>query len=355
MRNRTYNELLWEGRVAKSGSAAARLQRRRPPKPAAATPSADAVPVPDARELAARLRRVNLDTFPILHELLRTRSVTRTARSFGMTQPGVSRILRQLRLSFDDQLLVPIGREAQLTARAEALIDPLHRALAEIGLLLDSTNPFDPATEAVHFVVTTADYVSLLLAPILAEICAAEAPRVVLEFTEARLRNPDELARIDFLIGPRAFGERLGKRIGSMPLWRDDIVCITAEANQAIPARITAEQFQRERQVGMRSDPRVPPDIRLQLQPTSALETALVCTTPNFLVIGAIVEQADSIALVPRKVAQELIRSRRLRIVELAHPHRQLMIDAYWSLAASGKRGHAWLRGLLARAAMRLQ
>ena len=313
-----------------------------------------AAAAPDPRELVARLHRVNLDTLPILHELLRTRSVTRTARAFGMTQPGVSRILRQLRSTFEDQLLVPIGREAQLTHRAEALVDPLHRALSEIGLLLDSTNPFDPAREAVHFVVTTADYVSLLLAPILAEICAVEAPHIVLEFTEARLRNPDELARIDFLIGPRTFGERLGKRIGSMPLWRDDIVCIAAEANRTIPSRISAEQFQQARQVGMKSDPRVPPDVRLQLQPTSAIETSLVCTTPNFLVIGAVVEQADCVALVPRKVAQELIRSRRLRIIELAYPHRRLMIDAYWSLAASGKRGHAWFRGLLARAAKRL-
>ena len=309
----------------------------------------------DARELVTRLRRVNLDTLPILHELLRTRSVTRTARAFSMTQPGVSRILRQLRATFEDQLLVPIGRDAQLTRRAEALTDPLHRALTEIGLLLDSTNPFDPTAEAVHFTITTADYVSLLLAPILAEICTAEAPHVVLEFTEARLRSPDDLARIDFLIGPRAFGERLGKRIGSMPLWRDDIVCIAADANRTIPARITAEQFQQARQVGMKSAPGVPPDIRLQLQPTSALETSLVCTTPNFLVIGAVVEQADCVALVPRKVAQELIRSRRLRIVELAYPHRRLMIDAYWSLAASGKRGHAWFRGMLARAAKRLQ
>jgi DNA-binding transcriptional LysR family regulator len=105
----------------------------------------------------------------------------------------------------------------------------------------------------------------------------------------------------------------------------------------------------------MKAAPGVPPDIRLQLQPTSALETSLVCTTPNFLVIGAVVEQADCVALVPRKVAQELIRSRRLRIVELAYPHRRLMIDAYWSLAASGKRGHAWFRGLLGRAAKRLQ
>jgi Bacterial regulatory helix-turn-helix protein, lysR family len=63
----------------------------------------------DERALAARLRRVNLDLLPVLYELLRTRSVTRTARSFGMTQPAVSRALRQLRAAFEDELLVSLG------------------------------------------------------------------------------------------------------------------------------------------------------------------------------------------------------------------------------------------------------
>jgi len=79
-------------------------------------------PVPAAaeRDLAARLRKVNLDLLPLLHELLRTRSVTRTAQSFGMTQPAVSRALRQLRLAFDDPLLVSPGRNARLTDRAQS-------------------------------------------------------------------------------------------------------------------------------------------------------------------------------------------------------------------------------------------
>src|SRR5215813_8722499 len=83
-------------------------------------------PVPNAaeRDLAARLRKVNLDLLPLLHELLRTRSVTRTAQSFGMTQPAVSRALRQLRLAFDDPLLVSPGRNARLTDRAQAVANP---------------------------------------------------------------------------------------------------------------------------------------------------------------------------------------------------------------------------------------
>ena len=91
--------------------------------------------------------------------------------------------------------------------------------------------------------------------------------------------------------------------------------------------------------------------LRRLLQPTSVLETRRVCTLPNFLVLGAVVDQADCVALVPRRLANELIRWRALRIVELSYANKHLAIDAYWSLAANGKRGHAWCQALLARAA----
>ena len=103
-------------------------------------------PATGERELAARLRKVNLDLLPVLHELLRTKSVTRTAQSFNMTQPAVSRALRQLRGALDDQLLVSSGRTARLTDRAETLAGPLARTLTELDLLLKPAGPFDPAT-----------------------------------------------------------------------------------------------------------------------------------------------------------------------------------------------------------------
>ena len=308
----------------------------------------------DERGLASRLRRVNLDLLPILHELLHTRSVTRTARSFGMTQPAVSRALRQLRAAFEDELLVSLGRNVHLTERAEALIVPLQRALGEIDLLLRPLNPFDPATEAAHIVITTADYVSLLLAPILAQICTAEAPLAVFEFVNAPMRTAEDLARVDFLIAPRAFGETFGKRVGSMPLWQDDIVCIAAAENTALPDRVTPEDYQQARHVGFQPNPRTPPSVYALLQPTSSFETGRFCTVPDFLVLGAIVERADCLALVPRKVAQELALSRALRMLEIAYSPTQIFIDAYWSLTANAKRGHVWFRNILARAVVRL-
>jgi len=306
------------------------------------------------RDLIARLHRVNLDLLPVLHELLRTRSVTRTAQLLGITQPAVSRALRQLREAFGDQLLISPGRNTRLTERGEALLEPLGRTLGDLDRLLRPANPFDPSTEAVHVVISTADYVTQLLAPILAGICAREAPHVVLEFAWTGMRNAEDLARVDFMIGPRAFGQTLGKKVGSLPLWRDDMVCIAAAANEDIPNRLTPAQFKAARYAAFHRDLRVSPEVRVLLQPTSPLEVAPVCTVSNFLVLGAIVEQGDCIALVPRKVARELTRAGRLRIVEVVYPHKHLFIDAYWSLATDSRRGRAWFRTLLARAAGQL-
>ncbi len=311
-------------------------------------------PAAGESELAARLRMANLDLLPVLHELLRTKSVTRTAQSFNMTQPAISRALRHLRAVFDDQLLVPNGRAALLTERAEALVAPLQRTLADLDLMLTPSRPFDPATETAHIVISTADYVTQLLAPILTEICAREAPHVVLDFTFVDIGNVEDLAKVDFMIGPRARGQALGKRLGALPLWRDEMVCIASHANEALPARLTPAQFQALRYVAFRRGPHTPPDVHTQLQPTSPLEVAPICTVHNFLVLGAVVARSNSIALVPRKVARELARSERLRVIEIAYPRKHLFIDAYWSLATNGRRGRAWIQDLLVRAAKQL-
>jgi LysR family transcriptional regulator, nod-box dependent transcriptional activator len=314
----------------------------------------DAPAAPVAHDPAPQLKQAKLDLLPILYELLRTRSVTRAARALGITQPAVSQALRRLRATFGDDLLVALGRDLQPTDRAAALLPPLEGILAEIGSLLRPATAFDPATEELRVTIMTADYVSLLLAPILAEICTREAPQVVFEFVSGGARNVDDLAGVDFLIAPRAFGRTLGKRIGALPLWRDEVVCLAAARNTQIPPRITPQAFRRLRQVAYQMNPSVPEKVRMLLQPTSVLETRRVCTLPDFLVLGAVVDQADCVALVPRKVADELVRWRDLRIVELCYENRHLAIDAYWTQAAGNRRGHAWCRELLARAAARI-
>ena len=98
-----------------------------------------------------------------------------------------------------------------------------------IGALLQPATPFDPETEELHTVILTADYVSLLLAPILAEICAREAPRVVFEFGFGCYPAPHRRS------GGDRFSDRVARlRVGALPLWRDEVVCLATARNSAI-------------------------------------------------------------------------------------------------------------------------
>ncbi|MCC7268249.1 MAG: LysR family transcriptional regulator [Caulobacteraceae bacterium] len=303
--------------------------------------------------LIRRLRRANLDLLPILHELLQTRSVTATARTLGITQPAVSKALRQLRQLFEDDLLISLGRHAQLTQRGETLLPSLTNVLLELGLLLEPSQTFEPGSERLHIVIATADYVSVLLAPQMARLCGGEAPGCDFLFVDRPVRSVEDLDGIDFLIAPRPFGRTFGKRVEQMPLWRDEMVCIASGRDGRWGDTVSAEAFRAARQVVYQVGERTSLERAALVQPTSTLEVSPVCGVPNFLVIGAIVEEAECLALVPRKLAQELTRSRDLRILEIDYPERRLDIDAFWTPRAGAKRGHAWFRSVLARSTER--
>jgi len=73
--------------------------------------------------------------FAALDALLHEKSVTRAARRLGVGQPAVSHALARLRDHFKDELLVLVGRDYVLTARAEKLASVVAnatRALSEV-------------------------------------------------------------------------------------------------------------------------------------------------------------------------------------------------------------------------------
>lgn len=305
-------------------------------------------------QIAQALRQTNLDLLPILLSLLRTRSVTAAARELGVSQPAVSKALRQLREAFADDLIVSRGREAKLTERGQAILGPLGAILWDLELLYEPPRPFEPKSEQLRVVIRTADYVTVLLAPQLAKLCALEAPRVDLRFLEQTPAEAEDRDQVDFFIVPRPVGRTFGKRMERMALWRDEMVCIAARRDMRWGEVITAAEFRSARQVVYQVGERSALARAGLIQPTSVLEVAPVCEVPNFLVMGAIVEEAQGVGLVPRKLAQELARSRDIRLLEIDFPERRLDIDAFWSQAAGARRGHAWFRGILARAAAQL-
>ncbi len=71
------------------------------------------------------LAKVDLNLLVVLHTLLETRSVTKTAELVGSSQPAISRSLAKLRRLFGDSLMVKAASGMMPTLRAEAMREPL--------------------------------------------------------------------------------------------------------------------------------------------------------------------------------------------------------------------------------------
>lgn len=127
---------------------------------------------------------INVDTrqLRVLLTLLECGSVTMAAVALGQSQPAVSQTLRRMRELTGDQLLVRSGAKLVPTARAQLMIEPLHRSLASIDEAIRPAKAFDPTTKDHVFRIASADCMEAFFLPrLIARIRqAAPAVRIIL-------------------------------------------------------------------------------------------------------------------------------------------------------------------------------
>ena len=126
------------------------------------------------------LPSLDLNLLARLAVLLRTCSVTATARKLGLSQPTVSRSLAQLRSAIGDPLLVRVGNRMCRTARGDALLEPVSSWLESAAVLIESPE-FQPASLRRRFRIAATDFgVMAAITPALPAILKA-APEAAID------------------------------------------------------------------------------------------------------------------------------------------------------------------------------
>ncbi|WP_017444498.1 LysR family transcriptional regulator [Gayadomonas joobiniege] len=105
----------------------------------------------------SKLAKIDLNLLKTLDALLTEKSVSNAALRLFRTQSAVSHALQKLRETFSDPLLIREGREMLLTDKAKALRGPLQQILADIELLVESNQAFEPATSQRVINITAPD------------------------------------------------------------------------------------------------------------------------------------------------------------------------------------------------------
>lgn len=189
-----------------------------------------------------RFNKLDLNLLVALNALLTERNISRAAEKLYLSQPATSGALSRLRAYFNDELLVPAGRQLMLTQRAKELVDPVREVLMRIDTTIAAQPQFDPATESRVFTLLVSDYTSTVLIPTLLAELYREAPNL-----RIRLRNqaerPDEVleqGEADFLVIPSQY---LAKDHPSAALFEEDYLCVTWEGNSRVKERLTFDDY----------------------------------------------------------------------------------------------------------------
>ncbi|UPA23211.1 LysR family transcriptional regulator [Shinella oryzae] len=123
------------------------------------------------------LRSIDLNLLVILDALLDEAHVSRAAARLNLSQPATSSALDRCRHLFGDPLLERGKGGMRLTARAQALRDPLKNLLAGIAAVVDA--PEEPLAEIRQTVrIITADHPGILIAGPLQRALARSAPGI---------------------------------------------------------------------------------------------------------------------------------------------------------------------------------
>ena len=288
---------------------------------------------------------LDLNLLVALDALLSERSVTRAAQRVGLSQPGMSNALGRLRRVLNDPLRVRQGALLVPTARAEALMGPVHEARELIRGALDAPLRFDPATDRRSFRLSCSDYSVLMLIGPLVRALAAEAPAVVVEVLPRLADAPRALANGDvglIIEPPEIMGDT---DLESMRLWDDRWECCVWEGNARVGERMTMERYTTLGHLiysmGGAGQPVALPDLHLA---RLGVERRIEVSVESFLLAPFLLQGTDLVTLIPKRAEAFLRRIGDIRVLESPIELPGLVETLWWHSRSTVDPAHAWLR-----------
>jgi len=306
------------------------------------------------------LKSFDLNLLRSLDALLSERSVTRAADRVCVSQPTMSGSLQRLREYFEDQLLIRVGREMELTPLARSLVASVRDVLQSIQSTLDIRPSFDPATAKRTFSMSMSDYAAVMLMPLVLERLAKEAPYISCSIEPLSDAYFDRLSSgdADFSVAAgnwRLFGaDEPGSEIKSEPLFSDTFVCIVAKNHPAIDSEITLEDYRRLPHILVRLGPGVESLIEHAWK-IEELDLKVAATMGSFFTSIFMLLGTPLIATVQKRLAELVATSLPLKILPCPVAVPALHESISWHVRHEFDPGHQYMRAVFADAAAALR
>ncbi|HTV20139.1 MAG TPA: LysR substrate-binding domain-containing protein [Polyangiaceae bacterium] len=246
------------------------------------------------------LRALDLNLLVVLDALLSERHVTRAGQRLGLSQPATSNALKRLRRMFGDALLERTPRGLELTARAQALREPLAEVLREVSTLVGGAPVVELSQLERTVRLSVADYgVAAFVGPLL-ESLAARAPGidvVCLPWSGA----DDAHAALDDGSLDLAVSVLAPANLRFRPIVRETYVVALRERHPALPLTLARWLAHPHVVVSGRGSSAGPLDTVLAER---GLRRRVGVIVPSFLAVPSLLVQSDCIALIPERLAR---------------------------------------------------
>lgn len=293
------------------------------------------------------LSAIDLNLLVAFEALFAERSVTLAAGRLHLGQPAMSAALGRLRIVFEDELFIRIGREMQPTSKAIEIASGILAALNQIRQTLEASQIFDPNTSSRRFAIGSPDYTSYVVLPSLLEFCGQNAPQLdfrLIGYEKDSVGELLEQGAIDVALGvfpvppPQTY---------HAALFQERFVGIARRGHPAIEqGTMSLETFAglSHALVTLRRDTTGEID---KLLAHHHLQRRVALTTPHMLALPAILATNDLVATVPDRVAVHLARLHNLELFELPVETATWTVSMLWSKLADQEAANIWLRQTL--------
>jgi DNA-binding transcriptional LysR family regulator len=285
-----------------------------------------------------------------LRALLEEANVTRAGQRINMGQSSMSTALARLRAVFNDELLVRVGRDYELTPLARLLLPQVQETLPLVERLLAGEKEFDPASYRRTFSMMMTDYGAMRLRGPIAAVLepAADMNLDVVPLPERPMESQLDLITHDFVVTVAG----IGIEGHSADLLVDEYVCLIDPANPAlVDGELSFDAFvalpQAVAQFGRLHF--TPADRRLRELGVDRSEPRV--TTGSFLPLPSIVAGTDLVAVVPRVLAERLGPVNGVIGVEAPFGRVPIDLKLWWHESHESDPAHVWFRERLVEAA----
>jgi DNA-binding transcriptional LysR family regulator len=286
------------------------------------------------------VRRSDLNLLPALAVLLEERSISKAAARHNLSQPAMSRLLRRVRETFGDELLIRTVNGYELTARARRLQEELQSVLPKVDRMLRG-DVFNPATAEDIFRICGTDSGSMMIASRLPRRLKAIAPNTRLELVAWHDEAFEDIThgRVDVLM----WANQVPAPLLFQELIHDDIVCVVCEKHPIGNRPLTEQKYLD-----------YPHVLLTLLNPWQSIVDAALgkklqqrrigLRVPYYGAAVLAVPGTDLIATMPRRPAEIYTRAARVRIVD--HPFNvgRLRYLMAWHPTTDGEPALTWFR-----------